>query len=82
MHRVLQQGTQAWDRELWCISSSRRTDRRGVRWTLAERLAYHITPFSLKHRFFHEWLAPRFDRRGQRDTALRARGWDSRSIPA
>lgn len=82
MHRVLQHGFQACDRELWCVSSERRADRRTVRWTLPERLAYHAMPFRLKHRFFHDWLAPRFERRGQRDTALRLRGWDSRGMVA
>lgn len=79
MHRVLQLGFQVYDRDLWCISSSRRADRRRVRWTLVERLAYHLTPFRLKHGFFHRYLAGRFEARGQRDTALRVRSWE---IPA
>jgi glycosyltransferase involved in cell wall biosynthesis len=74
MHRVLKLGTQVYDADLWCVSSDRRRDRRAVRWTLAERLAYHFTPFRLKDAFFR-WLAARFEARGQRDTVLRRRAW-------
>ena len=74
-HRVLQLGFQAHAADLWCISSDRRSDRRAVRWTLLERLAYHLTPFHLKDRFFHGFLADRFRRRGQADTVLRQRSW-------
>ena len=77
MHRVLGQGRQCYDANLWCISSDRRRDRRAVRWTLAERIVYHLMPFGLKHAFFHRYLARRFEARGQRDTALRQRGWES-----
>lgn len=75
-HRVLKLGGQAFSAELWCMPSSRRADRSGVRWTLAERLLYHATPFALKDWFFYRFLAPRFARRGQRDTVLRSRAWE------
>lgn len=75
-HRVLKLGQQAYDAELWCISSSRRDDRRGVRWTLFERLMYHFTPNAAKEWFFYSFLAGRFAARGQRDTVLRQRSWD------
>ena len=78
MHRVLKLGRIAWHRDLWCVSSDRRRRRAGVRWTLLERLAYHLTPFGRKDRFFHGWLAPRFEARGQRDIVLRQRGWEQR----
>lgn len=73
MHRILKHGRQALSRRLWCAPSERRGDRRRVRWTLAERLAYHFTPFALKDRYFHRWLGPRFDRRGLGDVVLRDR---------
>lgn len=76
MHRVLKRGRQAWHRDLWCASSGRRRDRRACRWTLSERIAYHLTPFGKKDRFFHGFLAPRFEARGQRDVVLRQRAWD------
>jgi glycosyltransferase involved in cell wall biosynthesis len=82
MQRVLRQGDQRYHPELWCVSSGRRRNRRAVRWTLPERLAYHLTPFELKDRFFHDYLAGRFEARGQRDTVLRQRGWESCEVQA
>jgi hypothetical protein len=75
MQRVLHLGRQAHSRALWCQSSERRVDRKGVRWTLAERILYHATPFALKDRLFHDLLARRFSARGQRDTVLRRQSW-------
>ncbi len=82
MHRVLQLGTQAYDRDFWCISSDRRTSRRNVRWTLGERIAYHLTPFSMKTRFFNNFLAPRFAARALGDTVLRQRAWEAEGAGA
>lgn len=75
MHRVLQHGHQAYHRRLWCTTSDRRTDRSAVRWTLAERIIYHLTPAHRQHDFFYRFLAKRFEARGQRDTVLRQRAW-------
>ena len=75
-HRVLKLGEQAYSPDLWCSPSSRRADRRAVRWTLGERLLYHATPWAAKDWFFYSFLARRFDARGQRDTVLRRRGWE------
>lgn len=77
MHRVLKLGAQRYHADLWCVSSPRRTDRRRVRWTLPERLAYHLWPFERKDAFFHRFLAQRFEQRGQRDLVLRQREWDT-----
>ena len=52
-------------------------DRTRVRWSLGERLLYHVTPFGLKGRFFRDCLAPRFAERGLADIALRERNWSS-----
>lgn len=76
MHQVLKRGRVALSRRLWCIPSERRTDRRNVRWTLGERLAYHATPFWLKDWFFHDYLGPRLAARGMADTTLRHHPWD------
>lgn len=75
MNRVLRHGSQAYDRGLWCVPSDRRRDRGGVRWTLGERLLYHVTPFRWQDRLFHRILAPRFAARGLGDTVLRAQPW-------
>jgi glycosyltransferase involved in cell wall biosynthesis len=75
MHRVLQHGHQAYHHKLWCTTSDRRTDRSAVRWTLVERIIYHLTPTKRQHDFFYRFLAGRFEARGQRDTVLRQRDW-------
>lgn len=75
MHRVLKQGRQIYHSNFWCTTSDRRTDRRNVRWTLAERVIYHLTSRARQHDFFYRFLANRFDARGQRDTVLRDRNW-------
>ncbi|MEE4349343.1 MAG: glycosyltransferase family A protein [Pacificimonas sp.] len=75
MDRVLRLGSQTYDRALWCISSERREDRTKVRWTLSERLLYHVTPFAAKHWFFNSFLKARFAARGQKDTVLRDQSW-------
>jgi glycosyltransferase involved in cell wall biosynthesis len=80
MHRVLREGGQAYHADLWCISSGRRKSRKAVRWNLAERIAYHLTPFELKDRFFHDYLAHKFEARGQRDTVLRQRTWEEPQV--
>jgi len=80
-HRVLKLGSQAYDRDLWCVSSSRRADRGNVRWTLFERLMYHFTPFAAKDWFFYRFLAGRFRRRGLRDTVLRDRSRFAANAP-
>ncbi len=75
MSRVLRLGHQAYNRDLWCISSDRRTDRTSVRWTLGERLLYHFAPIRDKRPFFQTFLKRRFEARGQLDTVLRERAW-------
>ena len=75
MHRVLKQGRQIYHSNFWCTTSDRRADRRNVRWTLAERVIYHLTSRARQHDFFYRFLADRFDARGQRDTVLRDRNW-------
>lgn len=76
MSRVLRLGHQTYDRELWCISSERRSDRKSVRWTLGERLVYHFLPIRDKRPFFQKFLKRRFEARGQLDTRLRERAWE------
>ncbi len=77
VHRMAKQGAFGGDPELWCQPSDRRADRSGVRWTLAERLLYHATPFAAKDWFFYDFLAPRLAARGMKDTVLRQRAWDA-----
>jgi glycosyltransferase involved in cell wall biosynthesis len=75
VHRVLRHGRLAYAVDHWCSPSPRRADRRGVRWTLPERILYHATPYVLKDWFFYDFLRPRLIARNQIDTVLRQRNW-------
>jgi glycosyltransferase involved in cell wall biosynthesis len=74
-HRVAKQGRLILDPDLWCTPSDRRSDRTSVDWTLAERIAYHLTPFAAKDWLFYRFLASRFAARAQTDLALRDHPW-------
>lgn len=75
IHRVLKLGRLRYHADLWCQASTRRADRRNVRWTLGERVLYHATPFALKEWFFYRFLARRFAARAQTDVVLRQQPW-------
>lgn len=77
-HRMLKQGNIAYATDHWCVPSLRRADRKGVRWTLFERIVYHATPFALKDWFFYDFLAKRFVGRKQTDVVLRQREWTTK----
>lgn len=72
MHRVLKLGRQRMSTQHWCGPSERRSVP--VRWSLFERIAYHVTPFALKDAYFR-WLSDRFERRGLSAAQLRVREW-------
>lgn len=78
-YRVARQGPTLHDPDLWVATSDRRSDRGGVRWTLWERILYHVTPFAAKDWFFYRYLGPRLAARGMKDTVLRKRSWDAAS---
>jgi len=75
VNRLRRQGSIRYAEDLWMQPSPRRADRRGVRWTLVERLLYHVTLPSQKDWFFYSYLKPRFIARGQKDTVLRRQSW-------
>lgn len=79
VNRLWKQGRIGYAEDLWVQPSPRRVDRRGVRWTLFERLLYHLSPPSAKDWFFYSYLAPRFAARGQKDTVLRRQSWTAGS---
>lgn len=80
-HRLMRNGRLLYDENLWCVPSARRGDRRRVRWTLFERIAYHATPPALKDWFWYDFLRARFERRHLRDTVLRQQSWNPTSGP-
>ncbi len=76
MHRIVRNGGRlAYDINHWCVPSPRRADRRRVRWTLPERLFYHIVPRSSRDWFFYDYLGPRFAARRLDALALREQPW-------
>ncbi|PZU46878.1 MAG: glycosyl transferase family 2 [Sphingomonas sp.] len=75
VNRLWKQGRIAYATDLWVQPSPRRADRKGVRWTLGERILYHATTPGLKDWFFYRYMAPRFAARGQKDTVLRQQSW-------
>jgi glycosyltransferase involved in cell wall biosynthesis len=75
IQRIGHQGRLAYDDALWCRASDRRGDSSGVRWTLFERILYHVTPFELKDWLFYDFLAPRFRARDMGFLNLRQRDW-------
>ena len=75
IHRMLKQGPLTGATDLWCQPSPRRSANAHVRWTLFERVLYHVTPFALKDWFFYRFLAGRFERRRMVQANLRKRDW-------
>lgn len=75
VNRLWKQGRIGYAQGLWVQPSARRVDRKAVRWTLPERILYHLTLPSQKDWFFYRYLEPRFAARGQTDTVLRTQSW-------
>lgn len=80
IHRLHKIGETRYDFDLWCRPSTRRSDRRRVRWTLAERLLYLLVPFAFKDWYFYSFLAARFARRGLNQLRLREKPWQPREM--
>lgn len=78
MNRMRRQGRSLYHEDMWVLHSDRRSDRRGVRWGLADRLLYRYTPNFLGDWFFYRWLAPRLRRRGMTHLNLRLQPWNER----
>jgi hypothetical protein len=76
MQRVFKHGAARYHSDHWCQPSPRRADRRNVRWTLAERLLYHATPFALKDWYFYRFLGPRLAARKLGHVNLRDKSWE------
>lgn len=77
MQRIYKIGRGTGSTALWCLPSPRRGANAHVRWTLFERIVYHITPFPLKDWFFYSFLAGRFEQRRMMQENLRIRDWES-----
>lgn len=75
MQRIHKIGRSRYRADHFCMPSARRGRNAHVRWTVAERLLYHVTPFALKDWFFYRFLARRFRARGMANANLRDRDW-------
>lgn len=75
VNRLWHRGRIAAHVDLWCQPSPRRGDRSAVRWTLFERIVYHLSPPATKDWFWYSFLKSRFEARKLKDTVLRQRPW-------
>lgn len=78
MQRVAKLGRVVYPYDFWAKPSPRRSDRRRVRWTLGERILYHVTPFAAKDWFFYRFLGPRLKARGITHLNLRDKPWEAK----
>ncbi|WP_230768965.1 glycosyltransferase family 2 protein [Sphingomonas sp. Leaf4] len=78
MQRVAKLGRVVYPYRFWAKPSPRRADRRRVRWTLAERVLYHLTPFAAKDWYFYRFLGPRLQARGITHLNLRDKPWEAK----
>ncbi len=78
MQRVAKLGRVVYPFAFWAKPSPRRSDRRRVRWTLAERILYHATPFAAKDWYFYRFLGPRLKARGITHLNLRDKPWEAK----
>ncbi len=75
IHRVTRGGRIGYSVNHWCTPSTRRADRRPVRWNLVERLLYHVVPRRRRDWLFYEFLRARFDQRQVTGLNLREQTW-------
>lgn len=73
MHRIVGTGAIEYGGGFWCTPSARERDRESIRWTLIERLLYHVTPTRWRDRFFYEYLGPRLKARRLTSERMRER---------
>jgi len=75
MHRLFRIGRTRYHRNLWCMPSPRRSNAATTSWTLAERLLYNLTCYSLKDWYFYRFLNTRLEKRNLTGLKLRERTW-------
>jgi glycosyltransferase involved in cell wall biosynthesis len=75
MHRLFRVGRARYHLDLWCMPSPRRSNAAATSWTLAERLLYNLTCYSLKDWYFYRFLKTRLEKRNLTGLKLRERTW-------
>jgi glycosyltransferase involved in cell wall biosynthesis len=78
MHRMAKLGTLAYGGALWCAPSPRERDRESIRWTLIERVLYHLTPAPARDWFFYNFLSCRLAARALTSDRIRERQFYAR----
>lgn len=77
MHRIARLGAIAYSGAFRCTPSPRDRDRESIRWTLSERLAYHLTPGIARDWFFYSFLARRLAGRRLTSDRIRERAFQT-----
>ena len=75
IHRLLKFGRTCYPFALWCHPADRRDASARTRWSFAERVLYHVTPFAMKDWYFYRYLWQRWARRDLGNVRLRRRNW-------
>lgn len=70
-HRIASQGDILYDPDFWCDPDQRDRKRPTTRWTLGERLIYHLVAGTAGNWFFYNFLAARLAKRGLNSARLR-----------
>jgi glycosyltransferase involved in cell wall biosynthesis len=73
IHRIHREGSMAYGTRFWCAPSPRERDRESIRWTLAERIVYHVVAPIAGDWFFYGFLGRRLDRRRMTSERIRER---------
>ncbi|CAN5274725.1 hypothetical protein BH10PSE15_BH10PSE15_17060 [soil metagenome] len=85
IHQLLKHGRVDYAQDLWCAPSPRERKRPSTRWTLIERIAYHLLSDSTGDWFFTGFLGPRLARRKLTSERLReapAQAWQPQQAAA
>lgn len=78
MHRIAKHGPLAYGDTFWCAPSPRDRDRASIRWTLVERILYHVTPDGARDWFFYDFLGARLSARKLTSDRIRERQFHAR----
>lgn len=82
IHRVGQYGAMAYGMDFYCHPSPRPRDRDSIRWTLYERLRYHVSSRKNQGRFFYDFLGTRLRARKLSSERIRERQFQTEPAPA
>jgi len=85
IHQMLKHGRVDYAEDLWCAPSPRERKRPSTRWTLVERIAYHLLSDRAGDWFFTTFLGPRLASRKLTSERLRetpAPLWQSQQLAA